>query len=107
MLFEDAVDGCRVNCPRSSLLLLFEAVLRSHLTANHNRVEARITVRCTQPGTAVTVMVQTSDRQAESQLLFHPDWQQYASRLAQVMEIDVTHSVESTDNSLQTLITLK
>lgn len=107
MLFEDTTDGCRVNCPRSSLLLLFEAVLRSHLTANNDQLESRITVRCTQPGGSASVIVQTTHHDEATVLQFQPDWQQYTDRLASVMEIEVNHSTETADNSLQTLITLK
>lgn len=106
-LLEDLVDGCRVDCPRSSLLLLFEAALRAHLALNHDQIESRITVRCHKPEEKVSVMVQTENHDRLAELRFEPDWLLYADRLAGVMEIAINHSVKTADNSLQTLITLK
>ncbi len=106
-LFEDLVDGCRVDCPRSSLLLLFEAALRAHLALNHDQIESKITVRCQKQADNVSVMLQTSNHDQRTELQFEPDWLLYADRLAGVMEIGINHSVKTADNSLQTLITLK
>jgi hypothetical protein len=107
MLFEDAIDGCRFLCPRSSMLLLFESVLRSHLTANHDQIESRITVRCAKSEGNVAVIFQTKHHESIGELTFHPDWLDYLHRLAAAMSLKVTHAVDAATNTLKTQVSTK
>jgi hypothetical protein len=107
MLFEDAIDGCRISCPRSSMLLLFESILRSHLTANHDQIESRITVRYNKNTGELAVLFETKHHSESGGLAFHPDWLDYLYRLAAVMEIEVSQSTDSASNCLQTQVCMK
>jgi hypothetical protein len=107
MLFEDAIDGCRFLCPRSSMLLLFESVLRSHLTANHDQIESRITVRCAKSDGNIAVIFQTKHHDSNGELAFHPDWLDYLHHLAAAMSLKVTHAVDAAANTLKTQVSTK
>jgi hypothetical protein len=97
-------DGCdgEINAPRSVLMYLVDAVLRSHLTGLHGRSHTHMHVQETE-GT-VNLYLTTQPDDAGQNMKVEPNWKCYAQQLARLMGMQVESSPTNGGASLETIV---
>jgi hypothetical protein len=97
-------DGCdgEIEAPRSSLMYLVDAVLRSHLTGLHGRSHTDMRVDATEH--MLNLHIATRSEDAGHVMKMEHSWRMYAQQLAELMNMRVDFGAAHGSSRMQTTV---